>query len=258
MQVPYKKISLLFIGCCIILAAAAQSGGYVAIKTGLNIRDKPSTNAKVIGKIPYGEKLTALPLATNDTFINIVTEGMAGIWIETNYKGQKGFVINTYLLPLPPPKPGVTTLEAYLMQVTTKFGKTLTVKKGDWNTNPEGFNELKKQLYTNGAEWHKFSGYEYGGDTYFLPEFSMQQGYILLRLLGQFSEVIAPTDPLPAANAKKKLKYDDCTIKVEQEEWGSPIKYLKKLTYEWQEGANNTLELYLMDGQLVISDSSGV
>jgi uncharacterized protein YgiM (DUF1202 family) len=55
----------------------AQKGDmYVAIKTGLSIRDKPGEGAKVIGKIPYGTKLTIGTGAITET--RIITEGLYG------------------------------------------------------------------------------------------------------------------------------------------------------------------------------------
>jgi hypothetical protein len=250
------RIVLLLCCCFLALGGKAQQTGYVAIKTGLNMRDAASTKGNVLVKIPYGEKLKLEPMA--DTVITIVTESMGGAWMKTSWKGKTGYVINTYLLPLPPPKVNVKTVKDYLAQLSPKFGKELIIKNGTMQNITEGGTELRKQLYTNGTEWHGLMAYEYNADSYFLPDFSVQQGYILLRLLGEFPEIIAPADPLPAASGKKKLKIDECTIKVEQEDWGTPVKYIKKLSYEWQEGAYNVIELFMLDGQLVIVTSSGV
>jgi hypothetical protein len=251
-----RKILLYCFSLCFILTGMAQNAGYVAIKSGLNMREEPGAKGKVITKIPYGEKLKLETLG--DTVIHIVTEGMGGMWMKTNWKGKTGYVINTYLLPQPPPRANVKTMKGYLQQLSPKFGKEMLVKNGTMQNISEGGSELRKQLYTNGTEWHGLVAYEYNSDTYFLPDFTVQQGFILLRLLSETPAVIGAADVFPANSGTKQVKQEDCTITVERETWGEPVKACKRLRYEWQEGAYNTIELFMLDGQLVILSSSGV
>jgi uncharacterized protein YgiM (DUF1202 family) len=253
-----KQIMVLLL--CLTLhggLAAQNTLWYAAAKAGLSLRDKPDAKAKVLEKIPYGEKIT-LSYGNADSIINITTEGISGTWAKTTYKGKTGYVVSSYLFPAPPPKPTVKTLKDYLKQLAPAVGPAVTKSQpermGDFAYNTS----LTKQLYKNGAELHSFLAYEYGSDTYFLPDFTIEQGFLLLRLLGEYPDAIGPADAYPQSSGKKKTKVDECAITVEKEPYGEPVKVTRKIRYEWQEGANFVLEFFMLDGQLVILSSGGV
>jgi hypothetical protein len=253
-----KQLLVLMAALLACAALAAQNNDwYAAAKAGLSIREKPDAKAKVLDKIPYGEKV-ALSYGTNDSIINIVTEGLGGAWAKTTYKGKTGYVVNSYLFPAPPPKATVKTLKDYLKQLSPTAGPAVTRKRPEKMGDFEYSASLTKQLYKNGAELHAYFAYEYNSDTYFLPDFTIEQGFLLLRLLGEHPDAIGPADTFPHSNAKKKTKYDECTITVEKETYGEPVKVTKRLRYEWQEGAYYVLEFSLLDGQLVVVSSGGV
>jgi Bacterial SH3 domain len=230
---------------------------YAAAKAGLSMRDKPDAKAKVLEKIPYGEKIT-VSYGNSDSIINITTEGISGTWAKTTYKGKTGYVVNSYLFSAPPPKATVKNLKDYLKQLAPAVGPAITKgrpeKMGDFEYNTS----LTKQLYKNGAELHSFFAYEYNSDTYFLPDFTIEQGFLLLRLLGEYPDAIGPAETYPQASAKKKLRDDEIAITVEKEPYGEPVKVTKKIRYEWQDGAFYVLEFFMLDGQLVILSSGGV
>lgn len=239
-------------------ALVAQSDTwYAAAKTGLSIREKPNAKAKVLEKIPYGEKIS-IAYGSPDSLVNIMTEGLDGTWAKTTYKGKTGYVVNSYLFPAPPPKTTVKTLKDYLQQLSPVAGPALTRKKPEKMGESEYITSLTKQLYKNGAELHTYGAYEYSSDTYFLPDFTIEQGFLLLRLLGEYPDAIGSADAFPQSSAKKKTKHGDCTITVEKETFGTPVKLTKKLRYEWEEGAYYLLELFMLDGQLVVMSSGGV
>ncbi len=216
------------------------------------MREKPDAKAKVLEKIPYSEKLTVN--FYSDSVIDITTEGITGKWVKVTYKGKTGYVVSSYLFPSPPPKQGVTTLKAYLAQISTVAGPAVTRKSTEKMGEADFITTLTKQLYKNGAELHTYYAYEYNSDAYFLPEFSIEQGFLLMRLLGEYNDVMSPADVLPAANGKKKTKYGECNYEIERETYG-PVKTLK---YQWEEGGYYVLSFTLMDGQLVITSSGGV
>ena len=71
------------------LGATAQLMGgtmYVAAKTGLSIREKPETGAKVLDKIPYGTKITLLEYGEEKK--SIVTEGILGYWQKVKFNNK--------------------------------------------------------------------------------------------------------------------------------------------------------------------------
>lgn len=253
-----KPISTLLV--CLVLSVglfAQNNVWYAAAKAGLSIREKPDAKAKVLEKIPYGEKLSLIYTNT-DSIINIITEGISGSWAKTTYKGKTGYVVNSYLFPAPPPKATVKTIKDYLKQLSPVAGPAVTKgrpeKMGDFDYNTS----LTKQLYKNGAEVHSFFAYEYNSDTYFLPDFTIEQGFLLLRLLGEYPDAIGAAETYPQTSTKKKLRDDVCTITVEKEPYGEPVKVTKKIRYEWQDGAYYVLEFFMLDGQLVILSSGGV
>lgn len=250
-----KKILLLVVIATLFsVAVFAQEVWYVSIKTGLSIREKPDAKATVIGKIPYGTKIT---VAYPEAIVNINTEGIEGAWAKTTYAGKTGYVVNSYLFPSPPPKTTVTTMKQYLAQLALPFGTKLTVKSGSMNNIEEGGWEIRKQLYKNGAESHEFVGYEYNSNTYFLPGFTIQQGFLLLRMLPEFKDAWGEKDEFPTKSQtikKGNIEYD---IKVENEMIGDN-PWVKMIKMEFADGAVTFFEMYQIDNQLVIFYGSGV
>jgi uncharacterized protein YgiM (DUF1202 family) len=253
-----KLLLVLMMGLLAAPWLSAQNDTwYAAAKAGLSIREKPDAKAKVLDKIPYGEKVT-LSYGSADSIVNIVTEGLGGAWAKTSYKGKTGYVVNSYLFPSPPPKANVKTLKDYLKQLSPTAGPAITRKRPEKMGDFEYSTSLTKQLYKNGAELHSYFAYEYNSDTYFLPDFTIEQGFLLLRLLGEHPDAIGAGDAFPGNSGKKKTKTDECTITVEKEPYGEPVKVTRRLRYEWQDGAYYVLEFSMLDGQLVVVSSGGV
>lgn len=228
---------------------------YVAHKPGLSIREKPDVNAKVLAKIPYGTQV-ALTQTIYDTVV-VRTEGFSSYFHKVTYSGKTGYIIGAYLLPVPPPKPTVKTLTDYLAQLSPKAGAAVEVKRGTMSYINEGGSVMKKQLYKNGAEHHQFSAYEYGSDTWFLPEFSVQQAWVLLRLIPDWKNIVDDKTELPGAGKKitrNNIEYD---IKVEKENWYGP-EWFKKIRIEYSDGASYIIEIFLLENQVVIFNGSGV
>lgn len=249
-------ILLLSFFICTEWAIAQQRTLYVAAKSGLSIREKPSTTAKVLDKIPYGTKITLMN--TEEESVSVITEGLQGYWEKVSYNNKTGYIVNSYLLPLPPPKTGtVKGMEDYFKQVYTPFGTKLVVKNGQRENIEEGGYELHKQLYKNGAEWHRFMGYEYGSDTWFLPDLTMQQGFILLRLIPEFKDIFSDKDEFPIADRTFKKGEREYSIKVDKEQYGD-YPWIKRISIEYEDGAIYTFEMYQIDNQLVITYGSGV
>lgn len=148
-------------------------------------------------------------------------------------------------------------MKEYLAQITTAFGAKLVVKSGNRYNIEEGGFEVQKQLYKSGAEWHQFHGYEYGSNTYFIPDFSLQQGFLLLRLIPEFTHVWTEKDEFPTEDKKVKKGDVEYEIKVEREKLGDQWWY-KKIKMEYADGAVYNFEMYQIENQLVIITGSGV
>jgi hypothetical protein len=253
-----RQIILLLVFVSITLCTTAQTvTRYTAVKAGMSLREKPDAKAKVLDKIAYGEKLTANYYS--DSTVYITTEGIPGTWVKVTYKGKTGYMVSSYLFPFPPPKQGVTTLKGYLAQLSAVSGAAVTKKGTERMGETEYSTTLTKQLYKSGAEIHTFFAYEYNSDSYFLPDFGIEQGFLLMRLLGEYPDAIGAAEALPVAKGEKKSKSgSECTFEIEKAAYGAPDNPVLKLKYEWQEGANYVLSFMLMDGQLVITASGGV
>lgn len=228
---------------------------YAAAKAGLSIREQPGTNSKVLDKIPYGAKLSVL----TDTAkaVAIATEGFDGWWWKVQYNGKTGYVVSSYVLPMAPPKAGTKTMKDYFAQLSSAAGPVVSLKKG--NPDMEGDAEtLKKQLFKNGMEWHETSGYEYGSTTYIIPDMSIEQAFLVLRLLNEFPGIIDEKDPLPVKNSSVKKDVGEKKTVVEKELWYDKVGVIKHLTISTDEGALSELEMTLLGNQVIIYYSSGV
>lgn len=235
-------------------SVVAQNNLYVAAKSGLSMRDKPDAKATVIGKIPYATKVS---VTYPEEIVNITTEGIIGAWAKVTYGGKTGYIVNSYLFPSVPPKATVKTMKDYLGQLSVPFGAKLVVKSGSMNNIEEGGWEMRKQLYKNGAEYHEILGYEYNSDTYFIPNFNMNQGFLLLRLIPEFSDVFAAQDEFPTQNKTYKKGEVEYEVKVESEMLGDTPWY-KRITVSFADGGITTFEMFQTDNQLVIVYGSGV
>src|SRR5688572_14885369 len=114
---------------------------------------------------------------------------------------------------------------------------------------------MKKQLYRSVAEYHFLFKQKTAYEIYFLPGFTIEQGFILLRLIPEFKSVFGATEVFPMADKTIKRGEDDYTIRVEKLE-GSD--WIQKIQIEYVEGAYYTFEMFLLGGQLVISYGGGV
>jgi uncharacterized protein YgiM (DUF1202 family) len=233
---------------------------YVAAKSGLSIREKPDPASKVLDKIPYGTKVTTLD--EEGEWKEIVTENMTGYWKKIKYNNKTGYIVDSYLLPWAPPKlASVKDLKQYLAQNAAPSGPKTVTKSGTMEQITEGGWELTKQVYKNGGEYHQYYAYEYNSDTYFLPGFSIQQGFLLCRLIPEFKEVFGEKEEFPVTGKTFKKDGREYEIKVirnsDNPDDTSPFT-IEKIKMSFEDGAYYEFEIYMQDNQLVIFFSGGV
>lgn len=252
-----KKIIVSVAAVFLCAASFSQSTYYAAAKAGLSLREQPGTTAKVLDKIPYGEKIS-VPAA--DTFppVAISTEGFNGHWWHVNYNGKSGFIVSSYVLPLPVPTAGTKTLKDYFNQVSPVLGDPLVIKKTDPSLNEMGESTLTKQFYKNGMEWHRWEGYESASELCLLPDFTIEQCYLLVRLIGQYPELVSDKDLFPSKNSTVKNPTGDKAIEVEREKYDGKTGPVNKIKIISAQGAVTEFEIYLLETQAIIFWSSGV
>jgi len=254
-----RKFVLLPLLIISLNVVAQQSGTmYVAAKSGLSIREKPDAAAKVLDKIPYGTKITLI--RQEEELKSIVTEGIHGYWQKVKYNNKTGYILDSYLFPWAPPKLAtVKEMKNYFAQVTVPFGSKLVVKSGNMNNIEESDWELYKQLYKNGAEWQKSLAYESGSDSYFLPGFSMEQGFLLVRLIPEFKEVFGEKEEFPTGNKIYKKGDVEYTVIVNKLTWeGQEHPFVEKIHIEFSPDVSYSFDMYMVENQLVISFGGGV
>ncbi len=234
---------------------------YVAYSTGVNMRKTPNLKAELIGKIPYATKLKVDSIKL-DT-VPVIVESMKGYWVEVNYQNKKGYVLNCYLVHKIPPLKGTKKMSDYLLQLSPKFGNELIHKKGTLNDiNADGY-IIKKQLYKNANEWHQYQAYEANSDTYFIEGLNnLQEAFLILRQIEEFQIMFSEKDEFP--NKSKKYSKNiqpsntvDFNVVVEKGS-GYNGDFIKKISVDYQEGANYEFELFMLDGFVVVSYGGGV
>lgn len=261
LQTFYMRKFFLLALLVVSMSGSGQNAAmYVAAKTGLSVCEKPDTGAKVLDKIPYGTKITLID--EDGAWKDIITEGLAGYWKKVKYNNKTGYIVDSYLFPWPPPKLAtVKDMKQYFVQVAGLFGQKLVISSGTMTQLTESGWKLSKQLYKNGAEHQLFMAYEYGCDTYFLPGFSLQQGFLLCRLIPEFKELFGEKDEFPTASKKFKkgeIEYDiELRKRVDEIEYGGPFT-IEKIRIGYEDGASYQFEMYIIENQLVISFSAGV
>lgn len=250
---------ILVIVCTIFFYSTAfsQLTYYAAAKAGLSLREQPITSSKVLEKIPYGEKLITHSVDTIAP-VAILTEGFGGYWWKATYNNKTGYVVSNYVLPLPPPKTGTKTMQDYFAQVSAPAGNQLVIKKTDASLNEMGESTLIKQLYQNGMEWHKTEGYENGSYLYILPDLSIEQCFLLMRLIGQFPDLIGEKDVFPTKKSVIKIDNGDKTIEVERENYDGKPGPVNKIKIGLAQGAVTEFEIFMLDTQAIIFWTSGV
>lgn len=249
-----KKI-ILFAALLVSFSAIAQIR-YVAARSGLSLREKQDAGSTALVKIPFGAKITVQQ--TMEDRVSVEAEGMKGSWVKATYNGKTGFVNDLYLFSWPVPKATVQDLKGYITQLAQPFGTKLVVKRGSMMNIEESGYELRKQLYKNGAEIHELIGYEYGSTTYFIPDFDLQQGFLLLRMIPEFKEIFGAQETFPTESKTYKKGEIEYTVTVDKQDFGDGNFWYNKITIEYSEGASFQFEMFYQDSQLVVSLSSGV
>lgn len=251
-----KKIIVTLVISFFYSFSFSQFTYYAAAKAGLSMREQPNTSARVLEKIAYGEKLVTV--ADNEATVAIATEGFNGFWWKVKYNNKTGYIVNSYVLPMPAPKATTKTLGDYFLQVSTKAGSPLLIKKSEAALNEMGESTITKQLFKNGMEWQEEKGYENGSNLYLLPDFTIEQCFLLVRLLGQYPDLISEKDPFPVKNTNTKMEAGAKSIEVQREKYDGKPGPVQKIKIILEQGAITEFEIFTLGTQAVIFWTSGV
>lgn len=243
----YRTVALLLICFITGITCKAQSDLYSAARAGLNLREAPEQSAKVLVKVPFGEKMKAL----NDSLYGVAyTEGMQCNWRKIQYGGKTGYAASAYVLPIKPPASAPEELIKYLETVGTKVGESQYENR----SSEEAGIKVEKKLFKNGLSYRIITGYEYYKETVWLPNFSMEQAYVLARLISPISGLLSPEDAFPSVSntpENSELRSVDVRFAFEN-------SYPYYVKFEYCEGACFTLTIDNEGGEISISISAGV
>lgn len=250
-----KKAFFILLLLSTIQAWTQDGVFYIAARNGLSLREQSDAASKLITKIPYGQQVAIKYI--HDGVHKYNAEGLDGFWVSVTYNGQTGYIVDNYLLPTPPPKPGVSDLKQYLEQLSPTVGVPVEIKRSIVELEG-GSISLKKQLFKNGAEYHLQNGYEAHTYSFFLPDYNLKQAFVLLRFLPEYKTAFGANDVLPTANTTIKRGDTEITVKVETEDYGDGIKRVVRLKLSYEEGALYDIEVFELGSQVVVSVSGGV
>lgn len=80
-------------GAAILSADDSTQKKTVTAKAGLNVRDKPDTNGKKLGLVPYGEEVEIVETGTDEVTIGDKT----GHWVKVKWKKLNGWAFDAFL-----------------------------------------------------------------------------------------------------------------------------------------------------------------
>jgi hypothetical protein len=245
------RLLVVFLFLSLTLIGIGQTTAYISAKNGLSLRDKPSTNGAVITKLAYGEKITI----TGQDSTQIAVEGFSGNWLKVTSSKNSGYIVSAYTLPFPPPKAGTTSFESYFKQISTVSGLSKTGK----NPADEYATSVVKTLFTNGAELWQMQAVDDMATTVVLPECSLQQAFQLIRLVGEFGPIIKADTEFPTIDYDRQSSIGAASIRLSSKKDDNTGKMIvDKIHIERTEGAVETLEIFILNGNAIVNYTAGV
>lgn len=147
--------------------------------SGLKFRDKPDGN--VLQTIPYGSKVVTLE-SKNFNYPKTV-EGIKGAWVKVNFNGSVGYVFDGFLSGLPAPSLS-DDLKTYVKREFKLLSKEMPLAfLRDNDLGPSGSNLIFFEWKNQQGAYSEYFYYEGGGENLSIPGASMEEGYLLMRII---------------------------------------------------------------------------
>ena len=119
---------------------------YVLAPNGLNMRQKPSTSAKKIARLPYGTRVTYVAGVPSQM---IMVDNIKGGMAKVSYKGKVGYVFEGYLSKFVAPKK-YTEVKKYA-QILRRNGLQVMTETG--NKDYDGYQQFKNAIHIPTQSW---------------------------------------------------------------------------------------------------------
>ncbi len=131
---------------------------------GLIIRSSPSLDGERIGKINYLDSLkVSADFANHNKEDEMLVDGFKGHWVKVNYQHTEGYVFSGFLLPF-----NLQNLQADTLK---------NIEEGI----EESYRKYLKVSFNNILFYEYEAYYEGGTDTYTIPNFTFQEGFLFFR-----------------------------------------------------------------------------
>lgn len=189
-----KKILMLLIFFCNNAGATFNQTMYVALRGGLNVYENPSDTSNIINHLAYGEAVVIRLMQDSVVYIN----GFKTRWVTINNgKGANGYIVEAYLLPIPPPSENAPDFKQYADQLSDAVApSTIYEEINDLEQNLKDV----KTLYKNGVVVTEHNNYEYLSESIIIPGITMQQAFIIAQNLGHVNEFLPLNGRFPKEN----------------------------------------------------------
>jgi hypothetical protein len=148
--------------------------------SGLKFRDKPEGN--VLQTIPYGSKVVTLESKNYDYPKTV--EGIKGAWVKVNFSGNVGYVFDGFLSSLPVPSLSDKNLRTYVIREFRAISNEIPLSFLKNNELGEsGSNVLFLEWKNQKCAYEESFYYEGGGESLCIPGVSMEEAYLLMRII---------------------------------------------------------------------------
>ena len=93
--------------------------------------------------------------------------------------------------------------------------------------------------------------------AYFIPGFTMQQAFLLVRLIPEFADYVSEKDEFIINSKKVKKRGREYEYKIEKEVFGD-TPWINRIKIGFEDGAIYDFEMFQIDNQVVIFYGAGV
>lgn len=246
------RIVLTIISFLFCLNAGAKTK-YVMVKGGISVYADTTAKSKIIATLPYG---TAIQDTFDYTAYQSSFKNYSTFFVPVMTPAGKGYVPDAYLLPFPPPKNNVSSVDSYLAQLSEPMGivdSFVTEPMGEYNASKTYI----KKVYKNGAVYeHSFEIYDdYYSVTF--PNLSIEKAYVLMQLFYIHGGYFPPAYDYPTI-IRKNLQVDERTVRSIKPYKGKYDRWMRLVIDTEDSAVLNTLEFIQAGKDVIVIKSSSI
>ena len=148
--------------------------------SGIKLRDKPG--GAVLQSVPYAAKVITLEPKNNNFPTHV--EGISGSWVKVKFNDKIGYVFDGFLSRLPAPSLTDANLRAYARREFKTLSEELPISfMEDSDLGSSGSNVMFFEWNNQRLAYYNYFYYEGGSENICIPGISIEEGYLLMRIL---------------------------------------------------------------------------